>query len=522
MRNHPPAHRNRPDRLLYARQMRLENKPHGSVRRSLSFAALLLAASCSSACDGIPSLRTVSGTFKTTYWLDDGTKTTVNSPPPNGQTVKAILVPTGTTAGYTTIPITLDSNQSFTLSNVPAGPYFLQLDAPRFPICQGCPGGNFHEEVVFTQLIELRADSPDLTFLSAARPDVVHTGRFIHLEVSGLAPWVSGDSVVTASSQAAHYGRFSPSPTPSAGSTAAGGTLGLFDGLPDASKHDVFYVYQRSTTTVGNGSSVGTVAAASRFARLTDLTITQTTSSVSLTLTDSAPQTGAVAADIRYSQFAALAPLVHPTAVPSVFGAFVSVPAVPHSLEYPDKPSPFERTTLFFLSNVPAPTTDVNYATLHYGEFLDPLWKTFRSVAYLFDAQVPSVEGGGSIISSVPIPAEPGPIVPVLGPPTQPRIAGRDAFADQNGVGLQPVITWSLPTLGHPTSYQITITRHTQPVIAGETRTISAIVYSSRTFKLPPGFMKQGSQYTATISARSGPWDTFDHAPFREGIPFHT
>src|SRR5260370_32281560 len=213
------------------------------VRRSLSFAALLLVASCSSAGDGISSLRTVSGTFKTTYWLDDGTKTTVNSPPPNGQTVKAILVPNGTAAGYTTIPITLDSNQSFTLSNVPAGPYFLQLDGSRFPICQGCPGGNFREEVVFTQLIELRADSPDLTFLSAARPDVVRAGPLIHLEVSGLAPWVSGDSVVTASSQAAHYGRFSPSPIPSARSTAPGGTLGLFVGLPDASKHDGFYVY---------------------------------------------------------------------------------------------------------------------------------------------------------------------------------------------------------------------------------------------------------------------------------------
>ena len=512
------------------------------VRRSLPVAALLLAASCSSGSGGVASLRTVSGSFKTTYWLDDGSKTTVNSPPPNAATLKAILSPNGSAAGYTIIPITLDSTQSFTVSNVPEGPYFLQLDSERYEVCHGCPGPPYdnYVEVVSTQLIELRADSPDLTSVTAGRPDIVLPDPNqvwpIHLEVSGLAPWVPadpvaprtpGDSVVTASSQANHYGNFAPTSTPP-GSTVARGNWFNFGGLPDASKHDVLYAYQRSTTTVADGSSAGTVVASSRFARLTDLTMTQSTSNVSLTLTNSAPQTGEVSADIRYAQFAALAPLVHPTAVPSAFyGAFVNVVAAPHSVEYPDKPGPFEVTNLFFLANVPAPVTDVNYGTLHYGEFLDPLWKTYRAVTYTFDTQVPSALeccAGGSITSRVPMPAEPGPIVPVLGPPTQPRIEGRDAFADQNGVGvgLEPVITWSPPTLGQPTSYQITISSQTQPVIAGETRTISAIIYSGRRFKLPPGFLKQGSQYTATISARLAPWDTFDRAAFRVGVPFHT
>jgi len=504
------------------------------VRRSILVAALLLAA-----CGAPPSLRTVSGSLKTTYWLDDGSKITVSSPPPNGQMVTAILIPDGIAAGYTIIPITLDSNQGFMVSNVPEGPYFLQLDSARYEFCQGCPGPppyDHRAEVVFTQLIELRADSPDLNYVTAGRLDVVASGPnqmwVIHLEVSGLAPWVvgdpltpwvPGDSVATTSSQASHYGNFAPTSIPP-GSTVAGGNWFSFGGLPDASKHDVLFAYQLSTSTVADGSSAGTVAASSRFARLTDLTMTPSTSNVNVTLTNSAPQTGEVPADIRYSQFAALAPLVHPTAVPSGFGAYVSVWAVPHSVEYPDTPGPFERTSVFQLANVPAPVTDVNYGTLHYGEFLDPLWKTYRTVRYAFDTQIPfdAYVGGGSITSKVPMPAEPGPMVPVLGPPTQPRIEGRDAFADQNGVGLQPVITWSPPTLGQPTSYQITISRQTQPVIVGETRVISAIIYSGRIFKLPPGFLRQGSQYTAKISARLAPWDTFDHAVFREGVPFHT
>src|SRR5260370_42336552 len=115
-------------------------------------------------------MRTVSGTFETTYWPDDGSKTTVSSPPPEGYTAKAILVPEATDAGYTTIPIVLDSNQSFLLSDVPAGPYFLELDRKAAALCPGCPGGA-PEEVALTQPIEVRPGSPGLAAPSAARPD---------------------------------------------------------------------------------------------------------------------------------------------------------------------------------------------------------------------------------------------------------------------------------------------------------------------------------------------------------------
>jgi len=476
----------------------------------------------------VPSIRTVSGTFQTTYWPDDGTRTTLPSPPPNQQTAAAILVPDGTDAGYTSLPIALDGNQGFSIEDVPAGPYFLQLDTEIFPLCPGCPTG--FERAISTLLIELRADSPDLTSLSAARPDIVHSTstNFVHLNVSGLAPWVAGDNVLTATSQGFAYGRLSPSPTPAAGATAAGGLWLEFNrGLPEASKGDVFYAYQRSATPVGAGSTAGRLGAASKYARITDLTLTPATTSFSVALTDTAPQTGAVRADFRYSQFAALASSVHPSAVPGT-GAAIAVLAVPHSTAYPDLPSDFERTSLLLLTiSSPPPATDFDYGTLHYGEFLDPLWKTYRVTVYAFDLRTTIYAGGpagaatASFVSRTTPSSDPGPIVPVLGPPTQPRIAGRDAFAEQNSVGLQPTITWSAPTLGEATSYQVTIAGQTQPVIAGETRVLSAIVYSGRSFKVPPGFLKEGHAYSATITARSGPWDTFDHPPFLQGVPFH-
>ncbi len=472
-----------------------------------------------------PALRTVSGTFQTTYWPDDGTKTTLSTPPPDGRTAKAILVPDASATGYTTLPITLNANQGFSVPDVPAGPYFLQLDQRIYPLCSSCPGAS--PEAVSTELIELRANSPDLTVVTGARVDLAASNSpYLRLDVGGLAPWTSNSSVRTASSQALQYGRLSPSPTPAAGATSAGGTWIKFNsGLPDASKGDVVFVYQRSAAPVGSGATAATASAATRYARLTNLTLSTSSPGASVTLTDSAPQTGTIHADVRYAQFAALAASVHPSAVPGATGAGVSVQAVPHSIQYPDMSFGFEQTSLFVVESYPAPTADVDYGTLHFGEFLDAQWKTFRYAGYAFGVDVPggdTTAGPPQITSMVPMTPDPGPIAPSLGPATQPRIEGRDAFAMQTGVGLQPTITWSPPALGRATSYQVTISRRTEPVIAGETRTLSALIYSGRTFKVPRGFLQQGSYYSASITARSGPWDVFERAPFRKGTPFHT
>jgi hypothetical protein len=459
--------------------------------------------------------------------VDDGSKTTLSSAPPYGKTAKAILVPDASVGGYTTLPITLSADQGFLIPDVPAGPYFLQLDQKIFLPCPSCPFSN-SVEAISTELVELRANSPDLAIVTGARRDLAYRNDpSLRLDVAGLAPWTSGSSIRTASSQALQYGRLHASPAPAVGATSVGGfwlNFAFATALPDASKGDVVFVYQRAATPVGSGATAATASAATRYTRLTNLTLSASSSGAAVTLTDSAPQTGAIHADFRYAQFAALAASVHPSAVPGAFGAAASVLAVPHSIRYPDMPFGFEQTSLFTVESSPARTADVDYGTLHYGEFLDAHWNTYRYSAYAFDVDVP---GGGTrafpaqITSMVPMTPDPGPIAPAMGPPTQPRIEGRDAFATQTGVGLQPTVTWSPPALGQATSYEVTISSRMQPV-AGETRTLSAVVYSGRAFKVPAGFLRQGSYYTASIAARSGPWDVFDRGPFRKGTPFHT
>jgi hypothetical protein len=334
-----------------------------------------------------------------------------------------------------------------------------------------------------------------------------------------------------ASAQGRAYTILSFNPAPAAGATTYVGASWFFtDGLPDASKGDSVFIYQRSAHAIGSGDSAASVRTATRYARRTDLTAVEGGPAIDVALGAAVPQTGSIRVDARYSQFAALSSQIHPGAVPSQqLFPDVSVTAVPRSVTWPDMPFLLERTAVFRLTSLTAIQRDVDYGTFQYGEFLDSSWKTFRFFDYGFDV-TPPVPGGvwqrpPIIVDILSSSDAAGPIVPVVGPPTAPRIEGRDAFAAQGGVGLQPTISWSAPALGSATSYQLRIERvNGYACVLGEeeVRVVQAEVFSRTSFKIPPGFLKAGGLYSAVITARSAPWDTGDHPPFRTGVPLHT
>jgi hypothetical protein len=101
---------------------------------------------------------------------------------------------------------------------------------------------------------------------------------------------------------------------------------------------------------------------------------------------------------------------------------------------------------------------------------------------------------------------------------TAPLINGRNAFQAQAGVGLQPTLSWSLPTLGTPTSYRVQI----YPADPTSLAFLYATVYSSQSFTIPPGFLATGSTYYATITAQQAPWDSRDASINRYGYPNST
>jgi hypothetical protein len=466
--------------------------------------------------------RTVSGTIATVYWADDGTKTTRPGTLGLGMTVPAIWVPAG--RNYRRVPVSFGADWSFSVQNVPEGPYFLEVDT------------KWDATTTWAQLVELTTSSPDLSTVVTARPDVEIETRQTDftLDIAGLTPWVNpsagftGDMLLFAGSQAHIYGRPQVAmPPPVAGATSWHATYdwkrmssAQAIALPDASKGDVEFVYQRSTSSIGSGATQGMAHVATRFLRLDNLTLHDgVPGSASVTLAD-APQTGALRANLRNSRWAALLADANPATKP--WGnQGVSVLAIPRSLEFPDQPGLVAGTSLVWIQG--PPLSDLDYGTVRYGQFLGPGWKETRYVLYQATADVP-VPG-----SATPYTAWPtfmsfeamladDDIVPVLGPPRSPRIEGRDAFQAQTGVGFRPTISWSPPRLGAATSYVVRV-----DAVGGSSAqfaSVSMTVYGVTSMQVPDGLLTLGAQYAVTITSVSAPWDKLDRPPFRTGMPY--
>ena len=466
--------------------------------------------------------RTVHGTIATVYWADDGSKATLPGTLGPGMTVPAIWVPTG--KNYRRIAVSFGADSSFSISDVPEGPYFLEVDQ------------KWDATTTWAQLIELTGSHPDLSTVTTARPDVQVSSKTTSftLDLAGLTPWVrpstgfTGDMLLVAGAQAHVYGRPTvASPAPAGGATTWHAAYDWKQmstaeaiALPDAAKGDVEFVYQRSTSPIGSGASQGVAHVATRFSRLDGLTLQDgIAGSASVTLAD-APKTGALRANLRNSRWAQLLADANPATQPDG-NQGVSVLAIPRSIEFPDQPGLSAGTSLAWIQG--PPLADADYGTVPYGQFLGPDWKEVRYVVYLATADVP-VPGSSAPYTARPsftsFESMPGDdeIVPVLGPPRSPTIEGRDAFQAQAGVGLRPTLSWSPPRLGAATSYVVRL-----DATGGVTSPFPSVlltVYGVTSVQVPDGLLTAGAQYAATITAVSAPWDKLDRAPFRTGVPY--
>jgi len=470
--------------------------------------------------------RAVSGTFQTLFWPDNGTTTTVATSrirfTGDELTPVSLLVPDASAAGYTAFPLALDASQSFRVAAVPVGSYFLEMETTRqlFAGATSCNGAAPLIDVKIARLFDATTSTPDLSAVTAARPDLATATApdttQVTYALSGLQPFASSDRMLIVSSQArtTEFTFFQPPPV--TGATDFTGTEPWFTStLPDAAKGDVAFVFQRSTSSIANGAA--SIRRPVRFARLTNFTVADGATSTATASLTAVPQTASLGVDLRGTQFAAMAAEVNPSArLSSQIG--VAVFAIPHSVTYPDMPTT-EGVAIFSLLQTSAADTD--FGTLTYGRFLDSFWQETRSTQYFFDVTPNGLDA--AIGSTVPVSAlTPGPIVPILSPPKSPRVSGNDGFAAQTGVGLQPTISWSPPALGKPTSYQIRVFPDSPPcALDGQMAGVEAVVHGATSFKVPPGVLKSGIAYRATITAQQAPWDAMDAALFRSGEPFH-
>jgi hypothetical protein len=513
---------------------------------------------CSSGACVASTTRRISSTLTTTYLRDDGSRQTAagwDADISVGATVTSLVVPDSTDpTGYQTFPVTVGPDSGFAVNGVPFGTYFIQVDVPSSRnVTTTNPGGGVSEtqvSVIERVLFEASSGAPDLSIVASKRPDAATSGAdspSVRFDLTGLAPIVAGDSLRLGSSDNILNVAFSNSSfltPPKTGDTAihSAADWGPFGVLPDASKGDSTWLWQRRRVPVNNGASLSNALA---FAKATDFTVQATAGGTHTAVLSLAPQTGSFAGDVRWSQFAALGATVHPGVTPSSDTApFIGFEEVPQSLTFPDQPL-FELQTaplfidFFFGTTITQfpqtffaeatfgaalpSATDVNYGTVAYAQFFDSAWHRAAQIFYADDAPLAASSGAFTITDAmiyralVPIEMLPDPVVPELGPPTSPRINDNDAFAFQNSVGAQPTLSWSAPALGTATKYLVSVAPLKQ-FQTNDIASVTAVLYDQISLKLPPGTLDPTLQYYGTITAVQSP-DKLDDPILGLGSP---
>ena len=469
--------------------------------------------------------RDVTGNFQTVFWTDDGRKTVAKSAKP-GATISALVAGAN---GYQRFPGAFAPDGStFTIHAVPAGHYFLQIE--------GMPGQQG------PILYDLTTSTPDLSSVVSYRYDLARatSSTPVTLNVSNLDPWLPGTSTLTsdrfeiASSQANLSMRpWVHSGGPAPGATSSSGTFDWRDavsivadnaipGLPDASKGDVVWFYQAKHQSIGTGAAAAVYLPATKAARLSNLTLRDgVAATIDVPLTP-VPQSGSMTVDVRYTQFAALAPQVGPSATIHEFS--LNVFAIPHGSQAPDMPQDSMAVRPLLLAydftTGSASLPDTNYGNVPYGQFSDqPLWQEYRQTLYFYDLPISAPGVAPATWLAFYVAQEPmssAPIAPALGPVRTPQVNGRSLLLPQSGVGLQPTISWTPPALGAATSVVVNI------VALDASPGLMATVRSGNSFTVPPGVLGAGRPYVAILTAQQAPWDGADAPPLRRGVPFYS
>jgi hypothetical protein len=387
---------------------------------------------------------------------------------------------------------------SFVIPGVPQGPYLFWLMQP--------PGG-----LVFHELLSTSARVLDLSGDSYGRPDqaLSSASTAISTDLQNLLPWGADDTLGCASINALG---FAEGPAPSPGATSLHWSdISWENGLVDGSKGDVLYVLQHSSLTGPAGVPFSVITRAAAFPGLVqvDGAITHLSGSFA-----PVPVKGSVALDFRATQFAALGPAIHP----SITGGgpvHLGIYAAPGGGQY------------FGLDLLSLDTaSDANLGTVAYASPFPAAWVESVRVAGTFTVALPVPgasnswsESGGTYTGLLPAQAGAGPIVPVLGPPREPRISGTSAFEMPTGTTTTPTISWKPPAFGTPAGYEVVVQtvdiQNGMATLGGRVE-----IYTNDTsITLPPCILTEGSPYLVSIDAISTSTGVdFASHPYRRGI----
>jgi hypothetical protein len=356
--------------------------------------------------------------------------------------------------------------------------------------------------------------SLDLSFFSFGRADK----RFptkptpVTVEVTGLAPWVSGELIeVTSLNAGAHALDAEFALAPATGDVAIAGKVVDWTGqntfLIDAGKGDVTTVTQLVDKHTRDDFSDFYVAVA-RTGPAPGLTIPDGGPATLTAALTEVPQSRGFSVHVQRSQFDALRGQVGPGALPAArFDQSLRVEALPGALEhgiFDDAP----RLVQFFS---PDGTADFDQSFSYGNPFATGgvPWDEFVRTSYKFDVRVLAAGATTAVNLQVgfeanyPIAAltPSGTIAVALSPVRNVKIAGLDLGVPRSGVGLTPKITWDAPATGTPTDYRVVVERVMQSGTTTTLQNVADFRTKQTQIQLPSQVLLRGGSYVLLLEA---------------------
>jgi hypothetical protein len=432
-----------------------------------------------------PSTRTVSGTeivhFKNGPVPVDLSTTTI-----------AALVPNGT--GYNVLAGTGTSSGTFSIPNVPAGLYLLQIGA----------------QYVWTSNTVVDADS-----IADYRSDIVAANpstTTVSFDLTNLHSWQQTDYLeLVCPNNLTFEGPFPGT----VGETTFTGTFPYFGNLSVASEGDQYYVAQLITENLGGYpfTVLGRYLAPPKFNQAQG-----SNTPINGKLKTIAQQLKLVA-NINGADLAAQALAANPSAV--LVGTGVGLAVYPGSFAHGQNTDTMD---LIIQQSPPFLTTNGNLGQVSYGDPYPSKWPKYAAYYWLANTSytAPGATNSAAMLTytygiTLTLPTASSPVKPLVGVVRNPLVNGKSFFTNQTGVGLTPILKWSPPSVGTASHYDVGVYQLENN--AGNTVIIPVAGFhtQSKSLRIPSGVLSAGQAYVFVVRPWYIPGVSFAKTPFMNG-----
>jgi hypothetical protein len=399
----------------------------------------------------------------------------------------AVLVYNTTARSFSSHAPTIDGAGQFSVDVLPAGDRYVRYaplgQAPRY-------------YVTTSSTLDLGVPKPGRADVRAPS-----AGTKLSFTLTNLAKWQDGnifEFVSLGANTVAFNAQTALSGAPAVGATSLSSMVDdytAFDQpfLIDGSAGDKAYLTELDLKPLGASDSylaLDRVYSAPSFS-LTDGSTTPLSGAFTT------PTTTSLDVDWKKSQFDDAALTANPSA--TIFARVFGVAAQPHSEFGQFSGSPD------LVQYVASDGSDLA-TTFTFANPFAPAWPSFIGAIAQFSRSY-TAQGAAAgvfhgVVSTSIVPGTGSTTVaPLVSCPTDVLIAGKDATADQTGVGTTPRVTFGAPATGTPNGYEVDFYRLGSNGTKTTFTFVGSVTTVSRSVVVPPGILATGSQYMFSVAA---------------------